>query len=99
MRVASAGLYRQVLDAIGRNQSDVARLQLQVATGRRMLAPADDPSGSVRSMHLRNAIDQLAQFQANGARAAAAVWCPCICPPRKEALLFSARGERVERAF
>ena len=70
MRVASAGLYRQVLDAIGRNQSDIARLQLQVATGKRMLAPSDDPSGSVRSMHLRNAIDQLAQFQANGARAA-----------------------------
>ena len=70
MRVASAGLYRQVLDAIGRNQSDIARLQLQVATGKRMLAPSDDPSGTVRGMHLHNAIDQLAQFQANGARAA-----------------------------
>src|SRR4029453_19001715 len=70
MRVASAGLYRQVLDAIGRNQSDIARLQLQVATGKRMLAPSDDPSGTVRGMHLRNAIEQLAQFQANGARAA-----------------------------
>ena len=69
MRVASAGLYRQVLDAIGRNQSDIARLQLQVATGRRMLAPSDDPSGATRSMALHNAVDLLAQYQANGARA------------------------------
>jgi flagellar hook-associated protein 3 FlgL len=70
MRVATAGLYRQVLDAIGRNQADIARLQLQVATGRRMLAPSDDPSGAVRSMALHNAVDLLAQYQDNGARAA-----------------------------
>ena len=55
MRVGSAGLYSQVLDAIGRNQSDIARLQLQVATGRRILTPADDPFGATRSLTLHNA--------------------------------------------
>src|SRR5262245_21589289 len=69
MRVGSAGLYSQVLDAIGRNQSDIARLQLQVATGRRILTPADDPFGASRSLTLHNAIDQLAQYQANSDRA------------------------------
>lgn len=69
MRVATAGLYHQVLDAIGRNQSDVARLQLQVATGKRILTPADDPFGASRGMQLRNAIDQLAKFDENGSRA------------------------------
>ena len=63
MRVGSAGLYTQVLDAIGRNQSDIARLQLQVATGRRILTPADDPFGATRSLTLHNAIAQLAQYQ------------------------------------
>jgi flagellar hook-associated protein 3 FlgL len=69
MRVASAGLYFQVLDAIGRNQSDIARLQLQVATGKRILQPADDPFGATRSMQLNNAVNQLAQYQDNGVRA------------------------------
>jgi flagellar hook-associated protein 3 FlgL len=69
MRVATAGLYRQVLDAIGRNQGDVARLQLQVATGKRILTPADDPFAASRGMQLRNAIDQLAQYDENGGRA------------------------------
>ena len=69
MRVASAGLYSQVLAAIGRNQSDIARLQLQVATGRRILSPSDDPFGATRSLTLHNAIDQLAQYQQNSERA------------------------------
>src|SRR6185295_19200401 len=69
MRVASAGLYFQVLDAIGRNQSEIARLQLQVATGKRILAPSDDPFGATRSLQLNNAVDQLAQYQDNGVRA------------------------------
>ena len=69
MRVGSAGLYSQVLDAIGRNQSDIARLQLQVATGKRILTPADDPFGATRSLTLHNAIAQLAQYQQNSERA------------------------------
>jgi flagellar hook-associated protein 3 FlgL len=69
MRVASAGLYFQVLDAIGRNQSEIARLQLQVATGKRILTPADDPFGATRSLQLNNAVNQLAQYQENGIRA------------------------------
>ncbi len=69
MRVASAGLYSQVLAAIGRNQSDISRLQLQVATGRRILSPSDDPFGATRSLTLHNAIDRITQYQENSERA------------------------------
>src|SRR4029450_9737316 len=56
-------------DATGRNQSTIAPLQLQVATGRRILTPADDPFGATRSLTLHNAIAQLAQYQQNSERA------------------------------
>jgi flagellar hook-associated protein 3 FlgL len=62
-------MYRQVIAAIGRTQGEVARLQLQVATGRRILAPSDDPFGATRSLEINNALAQLTQFQENSARA------------------------------
>ncbi len=69
MRVSHMSMHLQMLEAIGRNQSEIAKLQLQVATGKRLFTPADDPFAAARSLQLDRALEQLGQLQANGDRA------------------------------
>ncbi len=47
-------------------QAALNRTQTQVASGRRILRPSDDPIAAARSVGLREAISRLDQFQRNG---------------------------------
>lgn len=66
MRVSTAGMQQQSLNVILQQQSAVARTQLQVATGRNLLSPADDPVGSQRAVQLEQSIGKLDQYNTNG---------------------------------
>jgi flagellar hook-associated protein 3 FlgL len=65
MRITDRLLVDKVLNNIQRNESRLARLQEQVATGRRITVPSDDPTGAVRSLTLRSNDDETTQSQLN----------------------------------
>lgn len=65
MRISTINFQRQSTAEITRNQADVARTQLQLATGRNILSPSDDPAGSKQILDLRQSIALAEQHQDN----------------------------------
>ena len=65
MRISTAQWYRQGVDSMLRNQSNLSRTQLQLASGRRLLSPADDPSAATRGLELDSMLATVAQYQRN----------------------------------
>lgn len=65
MRVSTQGSFLQGLSAIQRLQEALDQTQRQIASGRRILKPSDDPIASARSIELRESIGRLEQFDRN----------------------------------
>lgn len=65
MRISTAQLHLQGVAAMLDNQAKLARTQLELSSGRRLLAPADDPSGAVRLGELAEFDGRLAQYERN----------------------------------
>ena len=49
MRLSTSLIFTQGYDAIARQQGELFRTQQQVATGKRIVTPADDPVGAARA--------------------------------------------------
>jgi flagellar hook-associated protein 3 FlgL len=71
MRIATSQIFTQSVDAMLARQSDLARTELQVASGRRIVNPSDDPSASVRVLDLKESEQRLVQFRRNADSATA----------------------------
>lgn len=65
MRVSTNLLQQQAINAIIEQQNRAARTQLQLATGRRILAPSEDPAASASVLDLAKVIDTTKQYQRN----------------------------------
>ena len=65
MRISTSQIFRQGVDAMLEKQREVSRTELQVATGKRILTPSDDPSAAVRILDLQESQKRLAQYQRN----------------------------------
>ncbi len=65
MRISTTSAHEQALYHMMNQQSQLSQTQQKLATGKRMLAPADDPAGAARAMDLSNAIARLEQFKRN----------------------------------
>lgn len=65
MRISSSQIYDIGLRNMSRNQSQLARLQDQLSTGRRMLTPADDPIAAAQALTLTQSKEVAAQYVAN----------------------------------
>ncbi|HET8754999.1 MAG TPA: flagellar hook-associated protein FlgL [Solirubrobacteraceae bacterium] len=65
MRVAFLSLQQNFVDAVGRRQSEMARLQEQVATGRKFTRPGQDPAGAARVLGIDTALGANAQYVRN----------------------------------
>lgn len=65
MRVSTNELQQQAIRSIMQQQSEAARTQLQLSTGRRILAPSDDPAASSQVMGLAQVVDTTEQYQRN----------------------------------
>lgn len=65
MRISTAWVFRQGLDAIVSQEASLATLQQQIASGRRILRPSDDPIGAARVADLRRSLQEVEQFQRN----------------------------------
>jgi flagellar hook-associated protein 3 FlgL len=66
MRISTTQLFQSGISAMQRSQVALDHTNQQLATGRRILTPADDPSGATQSLQLDAAINATKQFQRNG---------------------------------
>ncbi|MCC5863309.1 MAG: flagellar hook-associated protein FlgL [Gammaproteobacteria bacterium] len=65
MRISTAQVFSGGISAIQRQQGELANVQRQLATGRRILSPSDDPGGAVQALKLRERVAQLQQYDRN----------------------------------
>lgn len=65
MRVSTAQIFSQGVDAMLERQRELTQTELQLASGKRILHPADDPSAAARVLDLNEASQRLAQYQRN----------------------------------
>jgi len=65
MRLSTSQIYQQGVNSMLNKQSELAKTQLQMATGKQILAPSDDPAAATRILDLNQAIDENTQFQRN----------------------------------
>ncbi|MCU7921799.1 MAG: flagellar hook-associated protein FlgL [Candidatus Thiodiazotropha sp. (ex Dulcina madagascariensis)] len=68
-RISTAMLFDRGINGMLERQSGLSRTQMQIASGKRILSPKDDPSGAAYALDLRTAISQVGQYQANADRA------------------------------
>src|SRR5450432_178910 len=65
MRISTSQMYTQGVNAIERQQSEMLRTQQQIATGRRVVSPADDPVAAAQALTISQAKDRNAQYASN----------------------------------
>lgn len=66
MRISTSGAFQSGLSMMQQLQAALDRTQQQIASGRRMLAPSDDPIASARGIELRESLARIEQFERNG---------------------------------
>jgi flagellar hook-associated protein 3 FlgL len=65
MRVSTPQLHRSSVNAILDQQAQSSRTQQQLATGKRLLAPSDDPAASAKILDLNQAVAVTGQYDRN----------------------------------
>jgi len=65
MRISTNQIYDQNMRSIMQNQGDLAKTQEQLASGKRIITPSDDPVGAAKVLRLTEEIDELTKFQRN----------------------------------
>lgn len=66
MRVTTNQMYTQSLSRILELQRSATDAQTQIATGKRVLQPADDPVAAAAVMQIEERVAAVAQFDRNG---------------------------------
>ena len=66
MRVSTSQMFARGLAALQSQQAGLSRTQQQVASGQRILQPADDPTGAKRVIDLERGIALSKQYEDNG---------------------------------
>lgn len=65
MRVASNVYQMQWLASIQRKQAELAAIQQQTSTGKRVSTAADDPAGAAQALLLQQGLDRLGNYKSN----------------------------------
>jgi len=65
MRVSTPQIFRQGTNAILDQQAGLGKTQLQLATGKRIVSPSDDPAASAQVLDLTQALGTTRQYQWN----------------------------------
>lgn len=71
MRISTSQIFTQSVDAMLERQRELSQTEAQVASGKRVLRPSDDPSAAVRILDLQEAQQRLSQYQRNADMATA----------------------------
>lgn len=65
MRVTTNLIFDQNLRAINTSQGSLSDIQTQLASGKKLLRPSDDPVGASQVIRLTEEIDKISQYQRN----------------------------------
>jgi len=65
MRISSSQLHASAINSILDQQSALSRVQLQIASGRKVLTPSDDPAGAARALNLLESESSTGQYGRN----------------------------------
>lgn len=65
MRISTSQIFDQNLTAILNQQTELAKTQNQISTGKRILNPSDDPSGSVQILNFQRELSLTNQYLDN----------------------------------
>src|SRR5918995_3862426 len=65
MRISTAGMHHAALNALLGQQSVLSKTQQQIASGKRVQTPADDPVAAVHILELQRALAESDQFNRN----------------------------------
>ena len=65
MRISTNQIYNQNLRAILDNQSALSETQMQLATGKKLTKPSDDPVGAAKVIRITEELDKITQFKRN----------------------------------
>jgi flagellar hook-associated protein 3 FlgL len=65
MRISTSTYFNENVTAMNQLQTSLAQTNQQIATGRRILSPADDPAGAARAAELNQADSANTQFASN----------------------------------
>jgi flagellar hook-associated protein 3 FlgL len=65
MRISTANATTQLVDTMITQQAALARTQNQIASGQRIMTPADDPAGAVQALALERALANSTQYSQN----------------------------------
>ena len=65
MRISTAGMHHAALNALLGQQSVLSKTQQQIASGKRVQTPADDPVAAVHLLELERALSESDQFSLN----------------------------------
>ncbi|NOZ53407.1 MAG: flagellar hook-associated protein 3 [Gammaproteobacteria bacterium] len=65
MRVSTLQMQQQGINAMLDRNAALAETQLQLATGRRIIRPSDDPVGATKVLPLRELVERISQFSKN----------------------------------
>jgi len=65
MRISTQQFYRQGVDVMLEQQARLNKTEVQLATGKRVNTPSDDPSASVQVLNMGEVSERLAQYQRN----------------------------------
>ncbi len=71
MRISTSQMFETAVNAMLEQQAKVSHTQLQVASGKRVLTPSDDPVASALTLDLNQALETTKQYQLNGDAASA----------------------------
>jgi len=63
MRISTLSSYSRVLLGLRSNQLELLRAQREVASGKRIQQPSDDPAGAARALDLRRGLARVARIQ------------------------------------
>ncbi|RLA20014.1 MAG: flagellar hook-associated protein 3 [Gammaproteobacteria bacterium] len=65
MRISTSLISQLGINSILDQQSKLSKTQLQLATGKRILTPSDDPTGQTRLLDIRQSLETNKQYQDN----------------------------------
>lgn len=69
MRISTQQFYRQGVDVMQDQQARLNQIQLQLASGKKLNTPSDDPSAAVQVLNLGDVSARLSQYQRNAGTA------------------------------
>lgn len=65
MRISTNQLYDRSIQSVLENSSELSNLQQQLASGKKLLRPSDDPVGAAQVVRLTEDLDKITQYKRN----------------------------------